>query len=154
MSPPQSFKIGGTDCTFTKKEGECPVKYKAKGTCSLYSISRQLFPDINLEESTNKFIIPAKFNAKRIEIYACPQNPKNGIFTIAAKSTESVELAPQRLTLGAETRLKLSWSTLVKFDPQKLEVKLNGFTSIGKSPDLLSCYFNSISNRHDLHFSS
>ena len=145
LNPPQSFKIGGTDCTFTKIESDCPVKYKGKGTCSLYSLSQQLFPDINLEESTSRFIVPAKFNTKRIEIFACPKNPKNGIFTVRARSTESVEIAPQKLTLGAETRLKLSWSTLVKFDPQKLEVKLDGFTSIGESSGFLS-YCISISH--------
>jgi len=131
LNPPQSFKIGGTDCTFTKIESECPVKYKGKGTCSLHSVSQQLFPDINLEESTSRLIVPAKFNAKRIEIFACPQNEKNGVFSIAAKSTESVELAPHRLTLGAETKLTISWNTLIAFDPKNLEVKLDGFTSIG-----------------------
>ena len=137
LNAPQSFKIGGTDCTFTKIESECPVKYNAKGTCSLYSSSQQLFPDINLESSTNTFIIPAKFNAKRIEIYSCPRNPKNGVFSIAAKSTESVELAPQRLTLGAETKLTITWNTLATFDPNKLEVKLEGYTSIGKNATFL-----------------
>ena len=132
LNPPQSFKIGGTDCTFTKIESECPVKYKGKGTCSLHSLSQQLFPDINVEESTSKLIVPAKFNAKGIEIFACPQNPKNGVFSIAAKSIESVELAPQRLTLGAETQLTISWNTLIAFDPKTLEVKLDGFTSIGR----------------------
>ena len=138
LNPPDSFKIGGTDCTFTKAGSKCTVKYKGKGTCSLYSLSQQLFPDINLEESTSRFIVPAKFNAKRIDIFTCPKSRKNGIFSIKAKSTESVELAPHRLTLGAGTKLKISWNTLSEFDPNKLEVKLNGFTSIGEVATFLA----------------
>ena len=91
----------------------------------------QLFPDVNIEDSTNKFIVPAKFDVRRIDIFACPNNPKNGRITFFAKSVESVELVPQYLTLGAETRMQFSWNTLGRFDPQKLEVKLRGFTSIG-----------------------
>ena len=65
-------------------------------------------------------------------MFACPQNPKNGLVTFFAKSVESVELIPQHLTMGGETNLRLSWNVVTKFDPEKLEVKLKGFTSIGK----------------------
>ena len=128
----KSFKIAGSDCSFTRINDDCPFTYKADGTCSLLSVVSQLFPSVNVEESTNKFIAPVKFRVGRIEVFACSQNPKNGIVTFVAKSTESVEMAPQKLTLGANTRLKLSWNVLNAFDPEKLEVKLNGFTSIGK----------------------
>ena len=131
-SKPASFKIGGSDCTFTKEGDDCPIKYKAKGTCNLHTVASQLFPDVNLEESTNKFIVPAKFDVNRLEMFACQSNPKDGMVSFVAKSVESVELAPQKLTLGAETRLRISWDTEKKFDPEKLEVKLKGFTSIGK----------------------
>ena len=97
----------------------------------MHFVSQQLFPDVNLEESTNKFIAPAKFTVERIEVFACEDNAKNGIVSFVGKSSESVELVPQQLTLGAETRLRISWSTLKDFDPEKLEVKLDGFTSIG-----------------------
>ena len=92
----------------------------------------QLFPLVNIEDSTNRFIVPSKFEVGRIDIFVCSYHPKHGIVTFVAKSTESVEIAPQKLTLGANTRLKLSWNVLNAFDPEKLEVKLNGFTSIGK----------------------
>ena len=97
----------------------------------MHFVSQQLFPDVNLEESTNKFIAPAKSTVERIEVFACEDNAKNGIVSFVGKSSESVELVPQQLTLGAETRLRISWSTLKDFDPEKLEVKLDGFTSIG-----------------------
>ena len=135
---PPSFKIGGTDCSFTKESDDCPIKYKAKGTCNLHIVSTQLFPNINLEESTNRFIVTAKFETARLEIFACQGNPKDGMVSFVAKSVESVELVPQQLTLGAEARLKVSWSTLAIFDPKKLEVKVRGFTSIGQFSIIVS----------------
>ena len=92
----------------------------------------QLFPDVNIEDSTNKFIVPAKFEVRKFRIFVCPKDPKNGIVMFFTKSVESVELVPQHLTLGAETRLRISWNFLTKFDPEKLEVNLKGFTSIGE----------------------
>ena len=115
----------------TKTESTCPIKYSSKDTCNLHFVLHQLFPDVNLEESTNKFIAPAKFSVERIEVFDCENNAEKGIVSIVGKSSESVELVPQQLTLGAETRLRISWSTLTNFDPEKLEVKLDGFTSIG-----------------------
>ena len=73
-----------------------------------------------------------------MEIFACEGDAKNGMVSFVARSVESVELVPQQLTLGAETRLKLSWNTLETFNPEKLEVKLKGFTSIGKHAFLLN----------------
>ena len=129
---PASFKISGAGCTFNKDQDGCPKTYKAEGTCHLSSVSSQLFPDVNIEDSTNKFIVPAKFQVGRIEVFACDGNAKNGMVSFVANSVESVELVPQQLTLGVNTRLKLSWNTLETFNPEKLEVKLKGFTSIGK----------------------
>ena len=131
-NPPDGFKVAGIECTFSRSSNEaCPIRYKAQGICSLYSVSQQLFSDINLEISTNKFIVPTKFNVGRVEVFVCPGNPRNGIVSFVAKSTESVELVPQQLSLGADTRLRLSWETLIKFNPERLEVKLRGSTSIG-----------------------
>ena len=84
-----------------------------------------------MEDSTNRFIVPAKYNVGRVEVFVCPGNLRNGIVSFVAKSTESVELVPQQLSLGADTRLRLSWETLIKFNPERLEVKLRGLTSIG-----------------------
>ena len=127
---PARFKVGG--CSFAKSGNGCPIKYNAVGTCNLHTTSSQLFPRVDLEDSTNRFIIPAKFEVKRLEIYDCQGNPKDGMVSFVAKSMESVELAPQQLTLGAETRLRISWNYLAAFDPKKLEVKVRGFTSVGQ----------------------
>ena len=131
-SKPVSFKIAGTDCSFRKTGNDCPMSYRAKGSCNLNTVSSQLFPDVNLEEGTDGFISPAKFEVRRIDIFACQGNQKDGVVSFFAKSVESVELAPQQLTLGANTRVVISWNALGQFDPQKLEVKLKGFTSVGK----------------------
>ena len=131
-SYPRSFKIAGSDCSFIRVNDDCPFKYKGNGTCSLLSVVSQLFPGVNVEESTDKFIVPAKFNVARIEIFSCSDHPNHGIVSFVTRSTESVEIVPQQLTLGANTRLRLSWNFLNAFDPEKLEVKLSGFTSIGK----------------------
>ena len=131
-SKPENFKISSSECSFEKKKGDCPVKYKSQGTCNLNSVLSQLFPDVNIEDSTNKFIVPAKFQVARIDIFACGGNPKTGMVRFIAKSVESVELVPQKLTLGVDTRLSLSWNAMQKYQPEKLEVRLKGFTSIGK----------------------
>ena len=128
----KSFKIASSDCVFTRINDGCSFKYKADGTCSLLSVISQLFPRVNVEESTDKFIVPAKFNVGRIEVFVCPDHPSHGNVSFVTTSSESVEIALRQLTLGANTRLKLSWNFLNAFDPEKLEVKLSGFTSIGK----------------------
>ena len=127
------FKVAGSKCTFTRINDDCPLKYKGKGDCNLYSLSSQLFPDVSLENSTNKFIVPTKFNVGSFEAFACSNHPRSDIVSFVAKSTESIEIAPQRMTLGAETRLEISWNFVTTFSPEKLEVKLSGFTSVGKN---------------------
>ena len=96
------------------------------------TVSSQLFPDVNLEESTSGFIVPAKFEVGIIDVFTCQGNQKDGMVAFLATSVESVELAPQQLTLGADTRLRISWNTLRQFDPLKVEVKLKGVTSLGQ----------------------
>ena len=128
---PDSFNIANTDCSFKKQVNGCPVKYKARGTCNFDAVTSQLFPDVNLEESTNRFIVPAKFEVNGLDIFDCQGNQQNGMVSFLAYSVESVELVTQQLTLGVETGMKISWNTLTAFDPEKLEVRMKGSTSIG-----------------------
>ena len=105
--------------------------------CTLSRVLSQLFPDVDIAESTNNFIVPAKYQVARIESYSCQQGPRNNFVTFVARSAESVELVPQKLTLSASTRLKLSWKVMERFQPEKIEVKLIGYTSVGmKERDL------------------
>lgn len=126
---PKAFKIA--ECSFKRQEPTCILKYAAQGICPLNTILSQLVPNVDIADSTSKFIIPEEFYTRRIEIDACAKS-SDGIVTFVCKSSESIELVPQRLTLAAETRLKLSWNAKQDFQPEKLSVKLNGFTSIGE----------------------
>ena len=132
MGQLKKFNIENSDCHFEMPLEGCPNLYGARGTCTLSTVLSQLFPDVDIADSTNNFIVPAKYQVARIESYSCQRGSKNGIVTFVADSVESVELVPQKLTLGAETSLKLSWNILHDFKPEKLGVELDGLTSIGE----------------------
>ena len=91
----------------------------------------QLFPGVNLLTLTNEFIVPAKFSLKKFEINKCQGNNKFETVHFKAKSTESVELIPQQLTLASQTELSASWKYKQQVVNEKLAIKLKGKTSIG-----------------------
>lgn len=130
---PANFKISNSECSFKKNSDGCPTRYKAStDSCTFSTVIAQLFPDVDIAASTNNFIVPAKFQVKKIESFGCPGNNKNGLVTFVMKSVESVELVTQQLTLGSETSVRISWNVLQQFQPERLSVQLKGFTSIGE----------------------
>ena len=129
-SIPENVKIQGSECSFKFGSGNCLRQYTAEGTCILSQVLSQLVPDINIEEGTNNFILPAKFRISALDVSTCQDN--YGVVSFKGQSVESVELATQQLTMGAGTKLQLSWNYLKTFNPDALAVKLEGHTSIGK----------------------
>ena len=126
----RTVNIQNSDCSFMQEEGDCLKRYNAKGTCTLSQILSQLVPNVNMEESTKNFIVPAKFRLLNFDLSRC--GGESDFVIMKGTSMESVELVPQQLTLGVGTELHLSWDFVHDFNPSKLEVKLNGQTSIGE----------------------
>ena len=105
----------------------------------------QLVPNVNMEESTKNFIVPAKFRLLNFDLSRC--DGESDFVIMKGTSVESVELVPQQLTLGVGTELHLSWDFVHDFNPSKLEVKLKGQTSIG---EFSTCIFAVIITNNDL----
>ena len=142
---PASVKIQNSDCSFTLGNDNCLRQYTAEGTCFFSQILSQLVPDINIQESTNNFIVPAKFRISAFDVSKCQGS--DGVVAFKGQSVESVEIAPQQLTMGAGTELKVSWNYLTTLSPVPLDVKLRGQIEIGKfrvylQLNILTCHFS------------
>ena len=128
-----SVKIQNTDCTYSRKGGnKCETTYAASsGLCSMKIVIAQLFPGVSLLDITHKFINPEKFDARRFKVNKCSGN-KFETIAFKAKSLESVELAPQHMTLAAETDLTIRWKYKEEVKIESLQIALRGMTSVGK----------------------
>lgn len=129
---PASFKIANSECTFKKEGQSCQFRYTTEGICFLSHVLTQLVPTANIAVLTNNFIVPAKFNVQWMDVDTCAAEPTHGMVKFMARSTESVELVPQKLTLAAESRLIVSWNGNREIQADKLAVNLKGLTSIGE----------------------
>ena len=138
---PASARVQNSDCSFTLGDDNCLRQYTAEGTCVFSQVLSQLVPDVNIEESTNNFIVPAKFRISGFDVSKCQGS--DGVVAFKGESVESVELAPQQLAMGAGTELRISWNYLKTFNPDHLEVKLKGYASIGKFPKSVSLLLDS-----------
>ena len=128
---PETVKIQSSECSFNSNNDDCLRHYASEGICAFSQVLSQLVPDLSIEDATNNFIVPEKFQISGFDMSKCQDD--NGIVTFKGKSLESVELVPQQLTLGAETELQISWNFLKPINPEALEVKLKGQTSIGEA---------------------
>ena len=128
---PETVKIQSSECSFNLDNDDCLRRYTSEGVCALKQVLSQLVPDFDIGEVTNDFIVPDKFQVSGFDVSKCQDD--NGVVTFKGKSLESVELVPQKLTLGAETKLELSWHFLKPINLEALEVKLKGKTAIGEA---------------------
>ena len=128
---PETVKIQSSECSFNLDNDDCLRHYTSEGVCALKQVLSQLVPDLDIGDATNDFIVPDKFQVSGFDVSKCQDD--NGVVTFKGKSLESVELVPQKLTLGAETKLELSWHFLKPINLEALEVKLKGNTAIGEA---------------------
>ena len=128
---PANARIQNSDCSFTLGDDNCLRQYTAEGTCAFSQVLSQLVPDVNIEEKTNNFIVPAKFRISAFDVSKC--HGSEGLVAFKGESVESVELAPQQLTMGAGTELRIWWNYLKTLNPDHLEVNMRGQTAIGKN---------------------
>ena len=94
-------------------------------------VMTQLFPAVDIEVATKGFLPPAKFAVEKFSINTCA-GAKHETVKFEVKSTESVEIVPQHLTLASASEMAISWKFKEQITLNKLDILVDGKTSVGK----------------------